>query len=85
MVVIRLVKVTSPSAKWCIFCRGPVSGWYEWRWETSDYHGAVCQQCWDERVAAPGHSKVDGGLEYSEEAQPGFQIMRPRMIQDWRK
>lgn len=68
----------------CIKCGKTVSGWYEWRWET-EYDGPVCRSCWQEHTAIPGHSWEDGGVEYPEEAQPGFQILRRRMIEDWRK
>ena len=74
------------SEQHCIVCGRPVDGWYEWRWH-SVHDGPICQHCWSEQPGVIPDRSPDapGGVEYSEEAQPGFQIMRRRMIENWRK
>jgi len=67
----------------CILCGGPVEGWYQWRWE-GIADGPVCQDCWREDISFPGHNPADGGVDDPEEAEPAFQIMRMRMIQNRR-
>lgn len=68
----------------CIVCGGPVTGWYVDRWKHV-YDGPVCQQCWEEDFYVPGYDPGGGGVNYPEEAEPAFHIIRRQMIENLHK
>lgn len=66
----------------CIFCRGRVDGWYQWRWQ-GYYEGPVCQQCWEQEYPVPGHPPDHpGGVADPEEVSPAFHLIRMERIRN---
>lgn len=65
----------------CIYCGNTVYGWYRQRWY-GERPGPVCQDCWEEDFPVPGYPVDSGGVDYPEEAEPVFHIIRYHLIKD---